>query len=580
MTPNGMARSPYGRVGLAPLEPPSPDAVLSSNLDCAFPPFPTKKPTANAKSTAKGGSNLRVEPDPASLAPLSPRSVSAGGPANGGLLKRMNTIAPGPFDVRGRQGSLAERPKEQQQEVVSNGMQGLSIASTSPETKPPIPRPSTSMSTRSRGVDEVEPLRPRTPRTNGYGGFGAPSPEKESKELEEPKMLATRAQTFPVKSQEPAPPVRRPTDLAATSMRRRPSKDLGFDMPVSNGSSVTRSPPKGMRPPTSGPDTSRTPPPRSPSVSGRPGAHTGINLDAEFGAANPYHTPSISQSSNDSEYSHGSKASSRSSPPSTSPQRPRRPSLALKVEESRPNFQPMNPPTIAPPVQVESPIKEQFANPMRDPDSSFVALESPMDPAIQPGLDHTPHPPLARPPPPLRSQTVPLPRPAPAPERPVRSSTAKSKGNCKACRQPITGRSVSSADGRLTGRYHKDCFVCTTCAEPFNSTTFYVLNDAPYCERHYHKLNGSICAGCDKGIEGQYLENERRQKFHPGCLKCMDCGRVLKHDYFEMNNRVYCERDAFRRAQQGRFLGVGGPGGGLGGATNRMERRTTRLMMM
>ena len=40
-----------------------------------------------------------------------------------------------------------------------------------------------------------------------------------------------------------------------------------------------------------------------------------------------------------------------------------------------------------------------------------------------------------------------------------------------------------------------------------------------------------------------------------------------------MNGRVYCERDAFRRAQSGRSLGVPG-------VTNRMERRTTRLMMM
>jgi hypothetical protein len=38
-----------------------------------------------------------------------------------------------------------------------------------------------------------------------------------------------------------------------------------------------------------------------------------------------------------------------------------------------------------------------------------------------------------------------------------------------------------------------------------------------------------------------------------------------------MNGRVYCERDAYRKAQQRNFLGTG---------TNRMERRTTRLMMM
>lgn len=173
----------------------------------------------------------------------------------------------------------------------------------------------------------------------------------------------------------------------------------------------------------------------------------------------------------------------------------------------------------------------------------------------------TPPPPLQRPPP--RTQT-------PDGRRPTTA-----KGNCKGCGSAIKGKSVSSADGRLTGRYHKHCFVCATCHEPFQASTFYVIADAPYCARHYHKLNGSVCSACDKGIEGQYLEGESKQKFHPACLACADCKRTLRHVYFEMSGQVYCERDAFRRAQQGRSLV---PGGGLN-ASVRMERRTTRLMM-
>ena len=82
------------------------------------------------------------------------------------------------------------------------------------------------------------------------------------------------------------------------------------------------------------------------------------------------------------------------------------------------------------------------------------------------------------------------------------------------------GKSVSSADGRLTGRYHKPCFVCKTCKEPFQTTDFYVMNNHPYCGRHYHQLNGSLCKTCDQGIEGQYLETELKQKFHPHCFTC------------------------------------------------------------
>lgn len=35
--------------------------------------------------------------------------------------------------------------------------------------------------------------------------------------------------------------------------------------------------------------------------------------------------------------------------------------------------------------------------------------------------------------------------------------TPRSKGDCKGCSKPIFGKSVKASDGRLTGRYHRDC---------------------------------------------------------------------------------------------------------------------------
>ncbi|KAI8267756.1 Paxillin-like protein 1 [Colletotrichum sp. SAR11_239] len=154
-----------------------------------------------------------------------------------------------------------------------------------------------------------------------------------------------------------------------------------------------------------------------------------------------------------------------------------------------------------------------------------------------------------------------------SPPRNRRPSAAPSRGNCKSCGDPIKGKSISSADGRLTGRYHKACFVCTTCREPFSSAEFYVLDDKPYCEQHYHKLNGSLCGTCGRGIEGQYLEDEDRIKYHVGCFRCGDCGMSLSNGYFEVNGRAYCEKDAWRRMQQSARrpppggLDVPGPGG-------------------
>ncbi|KAK0719701.1 hypothetical protein B0H67DRAFT_599371 [Lasiosphaeris hirsuta] len=176
------------------------------------------------------------------------------------------------------------------------------------------------------------------------------------------------------------------------------------------------------------------------------------------------------------------------------------------------------------------------------------------------------------------------------------------RGDCKACSLPIKGKSISSADGRLTGRYHKACFVCSDCQEPFTSSTFYVLDDRPYCEMDYHKLNGSLCQNCGTGIEGQYLEDESTKKHHVGCFKCGDCGMALKDGYFEVNGKAYCEKDAWRRVQQP-WIANGGPrrgpsglnpglpvgprGGAFGlpggnrlGPRLKMEKRMTRLGMM
>ena len=141
--------------------------------------------------------------------------------------------------------------------------------------------------------------------------------------------------------------------------------------------------------------------------------------------------------------------------------------------------------------------------------------------------------------------------------------------------------------------------MCKECHSPFKTADFYVLNDSPYCERHYHQFNGSLCHICDQGIEGQYLETDERKKYHPRCFTCSNCPIVLKDDYYEVNGKAYCEPHAFRAASGGSpnddsGSGTGANGGlaangiggflngmwGFGGSTNRVEKRRTKLMMM
>ncbi|EEP75443.1 predicted protein [Uncinocarpus reesii 1704] len=144
---------------------------------------------------------------------------------------------------------------------------------------------------------------------------------------------------------------------------------------------------------------------------------------------------------------------------------------------------------------------------------------------------------------------------APAPPK----SPGPRRIRCRGCGELIVGKSVSSADGRLTGRWHKACFVCYTCRSPFQTADFYVLNNNPYCGQHYHELNGSLCSSCGRGIEGPCLQaegmvrdekdgKEKRQLFHPDCFTCKTCRIVLKGDYLEWNGDVYCDRDGRRAA--------------------------------
>ena len=191
--------------------------------------------------------------------------------------------------------------------------------------------------------------------------------------------------------------------------------------------------------------------------------------------------------------------------------------------------------------------------------------------------------------------------------QPPRSATAppgrsRPKGHCKGCGEVILGKSVSSADGRLTGRYHRACFVCYECQAPFLTSDFYVHDDRPYCAYHYHKLNYSLCSSCDQGIEGQYLETvERtgrgpgdRQKFHPYCLRCCTCHVSLRGDYYEWYGRVYCEQD-IRWAVSGvpyapmtssPLVGYSDPAepsnddAAPRGLERTPEKRTTRLMVI
>jgi formylmethanofuran dehydrogenase subunit E len=59
--------------------------------------------------------------------------------------------------------------------------------------------------------------------------------------------------------------------------------------------------------------------------------------------------------------------------------------------------------------------------------------------------------------------------------------------SCRRCSLPIEKSAVSSSDGQLKGKWHRHCFTCTKCDQPFQGDSFYVLAGKPWCQQHYHE---------------------------------------------------------------------------------------------
>ncbi|KAJ4290449.1 hypothetical protein N0V90_010665 [Kalmusia sp. IMI 367209] len=577
----GYGRSPFpmNRSATSPLPqsqaPPSPD--LPSNMDSAFPPFPTNRSDTPASARPRPD---RLEPSPSFdqryaqpsplFAPLSPRT-------NGGesIVRRMDSIAPGPFAGRSddRRPSTSSGPRTPGQGAApfghkrtntqgsarSNGiLQNQRISTTSNVSRGSV------LSNGSSGL----PSRPKP----GLGQFAAmpppppPPPPKDDepegidaflarlqKETLEPAKINqdSRSKTFPMRQEtrDADESLARPADR-----RSPPRRPTDIDSQSNNFMLSSRS----YNPGASNFSNRKDDLPPLPPVP---------NYARDF-PADAVHTPSDSGLSEDSYASSGfrSAASSRSSPPISEASHSRQ---ASKI--SRPDYLSDEPvrrtvspemfldPRPAPPQPTRARTPESFLQPPKAP--YIGAPESPQDPAIQRGLSYEKR---RDEPQSLRDPALNSPMDAPRIPDPEsrremnRRPTAANKGRCRGCSEQIVGKSVKDSSGRLTGRYHKQCFVCRTCRDPFPTAEFYVFNNSPYCEQHYHQLNGSLCRACNRGIEGQYLETDQRLKFHPRCFSCFTCRIVLRDDYYEFGGRNYCERHAYSAVnQQNNYLGPG-----------------------
>lgn len=459
----------------------------------------------------------------------------------------MDTISPGPFQVGGNGRMAPPRNAFPPKESLERG-DGAAMYHGDERRPSTAASNVSSMSGRGNGGLSKPPQR-----KDGYGGMGI-----QDRSEPETATSLSRAGTFPRPNGSVDAPARTPS---------APSGRAGQNRSRSSNRLYE-----------TGPDTSRPPPPRKSLVPIVAPGHEPFDLAAEFGSRNPYHTPSASMSSAISSYTQDSgpsNPSSRSSPPRSDGRKPSNTSsiddLMNDLQNSMDDLQPPTPrlngypsldsrprsesrddrPTSRgrsaskSPKQGSAPLDRPHINPRAEMDRYDSATRR------QNGRQNS------------KTENKPVfgdemygrsidshasgPRPRAMSRERQGSTPQLSRGPCKACGEDIRGKSISSVDGRLTGKYHKACFVCTTCLEPFTTAEIYVLGDKPYCEPHYHRLNGSLCGGCGRGIEGQYLEDEALVKYHVGCFRCGDCGMSLSNGYFEVDGRAFCERDAWKR---------------------------------
>ncbi|KAI9891530.1 MAG: hypothetical protein M1814_002653 [Vezdaea aestivalis] len=364
---------------------PSPPARL--NQDNGYPPFPVSSsaktlPISYKSQVERKRDNHGMDESNPLYAPASP-SFSGGG----NVLKRMNTIKPGPFGVKGSGRGDADSWKM--------GHQRNTTARSSSSSGS-----NSNRGTLNRKISDANPMlkRSQTERPSGYGGFGDSISASEHRKDPTPVSSDGRSQTFPL-------------------LREPQANDRSLDH-----------------------STSRK------QVSKFPASASGGSLAAGYSVGNPYHTPSESQSSSGSYGSDAKTGSSRSSPPlsESSGMGSRKPSKTHNLDNLLDNIQES---MSTSPASKPKPYPSQSSSEQR-PWAGNQALESPMDPAIKGG--HF-----------IRESPLPSPACPPTSRSPHnRLAPPISKGPCKGCGEQIRGKSVSAADGRLTGKYHKECRFC------------------------------------------------------------------------------------------------------------------------
>lgn len=422
--------------------PPSPPE--KSNLDCAFPPPPTGSVPSKTSSAFPRNkvSKLNVSthidaPEPSPLyGPLSPRTY---GGEN--VLQRMNGIAPGPFGIREQQ-----KPDQRQQQNAA--------AFKPPQVPASLRKSDLNLDIRERSQEGHEGRK----LDDTTGGISR-EPNHQSPATIQALPSPSRSRAFPIDNPSTVSSQRRPTEPrldthSGSNLAEKVGLNNGNFSKTGENHQLSAAFMHSLTVNLNSMESRYDPRSRSRQF------NAGASRANGFSMGNPYHTPTESVSSNGSGYGSDTRtASSRSTPPI--PESPERltamtfgGSLAANSKDN------VRYAKDVPALQLSSnsyhdrsvstKSRQTPALDLKDHHTGSQTLESPLDPVVQAGRQRM-EPSLAA----QLTQFTREPRPSGSLQAPT-TTTAK-KGNCRGCGETIQGKSVSSADGRLTGRYHKQC---------------------------------------------------------------------------------------------------------------------------
>ncbi|KAL9620190.1 MAG: hypothetical protein Q9204_008233, partial [Flavoplaca sp. TL-2023a] len=450
-----------------------PSSEISISQDCAFPPFPTVKsrsatPTTPSDPTtcftSDGASSQRRNDS----APPSPKRNASS------VLQRMNSIAPGPFDMNDMGN---EQPSSHQTTATASNTKDIVRSSVSSHGSTHSRHASASATTRLRKlslssiaggpgsmIHREMADSPTLPPMPALANDLSRSPERlqadEPAYSIEASSQTGRSQTYPLQGQSEVRSVarkpvatRRPSEPAAVAAMK-PLHEIGSTSSFKSSKSL-----KIRKAPTDGSAIDEALPSQERSL-GLASRKPNVVRAREFGTMNPYHTPTESNSSNESSGSDSRSISSRSTPPmSGSPQRGKgRPSHGGQIDhllqefrfgtEQVPVIQEPSPSRRVAPTSFSRPMHPRSVDSSQPSDTSAnLDFDSPTDPAIfprRPTPTQTPsdfNSPIV----PLQNGNLrlsPAPPPPPAvPVSPVRKPTTVNKGKCRGCNELIKGKS-------------------------------------------------------------------------------------------------------------------------------------------